>query len=320
MKPHRRVGGAAAVAAVAHRVPVHPQCGVDHVDVGDEQRDTGVHHRIVGQRQRLRATRIVARIASPSPSSTILMSISSSGSPGAGPAGPVACEPVGIVGQLTVAAVLGSGQWRGERDGRRRDDAVALPRHAPVGSSRSGRRRCAPRRSRPVRRRHRRAETAGACWSAPSARRTVRTGRGHRLRDELPAERAFAGRAVARRHEGVPGSLPQRPADRAARSSAVRRSCCDSAGFTQPATAPRPMSRAVRRAPRRCRRRARVTARPGSRAPSIDERQTGRQILPDAGLMQRREQRIGGDLRVGGRLGERAVALPQDRRGRTARR
>ena len=49
VKPDRGVGGATAVRAGLHRVPVHLQCRIDHVDVGDVGRDQCVHQRVVGQ-------------------------------------------------------------------------------------------------------------------------------------------------------------------------------------------------------------------------------------------------------------------------------
>ena len=52
VKPDRRVGRATAMRAGIHRMPVHLQRRVDHVDVGDICRDQRVHQCIVGKRNR----------------------------------------------------------------------------------------------------------------------------------------------------------------------------------------------------------------------------------------------------------------------------
>ena len=174
------------MAARLHRMSVHLQRGVDHVDVGDVCRDQGVHRGSSGSgtvaRHHNRRTNSPVEV-----SSAILMSSSSSGIDGAGPAGPVRGSVSGSPGMSGRCPCSGPGKLGGERHRGRRQQASVLTRVDAARGRGPCRRTPAPPCTRPGRRPRRRAGTAGACWSAAGRRRRCRHAGGQALRDELPA-------------------------------------------------------------------------------------------------------------------------------------
>ena len=127
MKPDRRVGGAAAMAARLHRMPVHLQRGVDHVDVGDVHRDQRVHRRIIGKRNRCPPPQspheLAGRPVVGDPDVELVQRHRRrrSGRPGAR-------QRVGIPRHVGPVPVLGAGQLGGERHRGRRQQAPVLVR------------------------------------------------------------------------------------------------------------------------------------------------------------------------------------------------
>ena len=133
MEPDRRIGGAAAVCAGGHRMAVHLQRRVDHVDVADVRSHQRVHQWVLGQRNRC-----------PPPQS-----------PDEPVTGPLVgdpdvefvqrhrrrrayrsglCKGARIEWHRLSLTVFGAGQVDGERHGRRRQQAPALVRvHPPRG-------------------------------------------------------------------------------------------------------------------------------------------------------------------------------------------
>ena len=125
VKPDRRVGGSAAVGARHHRVTVHRQRRVDHVDVGDVGRDDGVQQADRRAPAPSPATTADGRTRQPERSSSTRMSSSSNGIDGAGPAGPVCGE------RARVAPAATRGVRARGRPGRSTNDTLAVVSSRP---------------------------------------------------------------------------------------------------------------------------------------------------------------------------------------------
>ena len=208
VEPDRRVGGAAAMGAGLHRMPVHLQCGIDHVDVGDVRRDQRVHRWVVGQRNRC-----------PPPQSPHELA-------GRGVVGDPDVELVqrhrrrrpcrarcGAASRDRQACRAGA-RVRG-RAARRRTTPWPSSAGARPGASRRGARPRSCRRTpaspctRRGRRPRRRAGTAGACWSAAGRRRrcgTPRPGSARRIAHRRHAFRParLRARSMYRRQRPAP--------------------------------------------------------------------------------------------------------------------
>src|SRR5215207_4993530 len=115
------------MAARLHRISVHLQGGDDHVDVGDVGGDDGVHHRVVGQRNR----------CPPPQSPDELAGGGVVGDPDVEfvqrhrrcrPGGSGARERVGIAGHVGPVPVFGAGQVGGEGHRGRGQQTLVLAR------------------------------------------------------------------------------------------------------------------------------------------------------------------------------------------------